>query len=57
MNSVNEQLKAIDKELADLESRKQVLIERKASLEKTRRLFVSADSVIGLRFSLFFMLF
>lgn len=37
MNSVNEQLRAIDKELADLESRKQVLIERKASLEKTRQ--------------------
>ena len=37
MSSINEQLKAIDKELVDLENRKQVLIERKARLEKTRQ--------------------
>jgi len=37
MSSINEQLQAIEEELADLESRKQVLIVRKASLEKTHQ--------------------
>ena len=36
MSSLDEELKAINDELAELEDQKQALIERKASLEKTR---------------------
>ena len=36
MSSLDEELKAINEELAELENQKQALIERKASLEKTR---------------------